>query len=51
MNESNIQWLFDAVDYNHHKEKTDKEFFHEFAWIYCDLQYGHDENNKVIQYD
>ena len=49
--ESNIQWLFDAVEYNRYKEKTDVRFYHEFCWIYVDLQYGHDENGEVIKYE
>jgi len=49
--ESNIQWLFDAVEYNCYKEKTDIGFYHEFCWIYVDLQYGHDENGEVIKYE
>ena len=48
--ESNIQWLFDAVEYNNHKEKTDIGFYHEFCWIYVDMQYGHDEKGEVIKY-
>ena len=42
----NTQWLFNAVAL---KDK-DKYFFKEFAWIYVDLQYGHDEEGNIIRY-
>ena len=45
---SNMEWLINATTYAN-KNKQDS-FFKEFAWIYVDLQYGHDEKNKPIKY-
>ena len=52
--ESNIQWLFDAIEYMHSKkinvQKDDQGFYLEFCWLYVDMQYGHDENGEIIKY-
>ena len=52
--ESNIQWLFDAIEYMHSKkidvQIDDYGFYHEFCWLYVDMQYGHDENGEIIKY-
>lgn len=49
VSESNIQWLFDAVEYKNARP-NDKEFYYEFCWLYVDMQYGHDEKGEVIKY-